>query len=112
MGRKRRKFTGSFKAQVELNALRGGRTIQEIATKHNLMPTQVSAWQKQVFEGMADVFAKGESSDERKSEFKELDATIGRLGERFFPQNAQAMSPGELRSMIQPDHPKLSLSAQ
>ena len=79
MERKRRKFTGSFKAQVELKALRGGRTIQEIATKHNLLPTQVSAWHKQVFEGMADVFAKGESSDERKSEFKELDAKIGRL---------------------------------
>jgi transposase-like protein len=46
MGRKRRKFTDSFKAQVALEALRGDRTVQEIAAKHNVLPTQVSAWKK------------------------------------------------------------------
>ena len=59
MGRKRRKFTDNFKAQVALEALRGDRTIQEIAARHNVLPTQVSAWKKQAVEGMADVFAKG-----------------------------------------------------
>jgi len=44
MGRKRRKFTENFKAQVALEALRGDRTIQKIAAKHNVLPTQVSAW--------------------------------------------------------------------
>ncbi len=44
MGRKRRKFTDNFKAQVALEALRGDRTIQEIAAKHNVLPTQVSTW--------------------------------------------------------------------
>lgn len=79
MGRKRRKFSDSFKAQVALEALRGDRTIQEIAAKHNLLPTQVSAWKKQAVEGMSDVFAKGGSSDEREAEIKELHAKIGRL---------------------------------
>ncbi len=49
------------------------------AAKHNLLPTQVSAWKKQAVEGMADVFAKGGSSDERETEIKELHAKIGRL---------------------------------
>ena len=79
MGRKRRKFTDNFKAQVALEALRGDRTIQEIAAKHNVLPTQVSTWKKQAIEGMADVFAKGGSSDERETEIKELHAKIGRL---------------------------------
>ena len=79
MGRTRRKFTDNFKAQVALEALRGDRTIQEIAAKHNVLPTQVSAWKKQAVEGMADVFAKGGSSDERETEIKELHAKIGRL---------------------------------
>ena len=44
MGRKRRKFTDNFKAQVALEALRGDRTIQEIAAKYIVLPTQVSTW--------------------------------------------------------------------
>ncbi len=51
MGRKRRKFTDNFKAQVALEALRADRTTQEIAAKHNVLPTQVSTWKKQTFEG-------------------------------------------------------------
>ena len=34
MARKRRKFTDHFKAQVALEALRGDRTVQEIAARH------------------------------------------------------------------------------
>ena len=79
MGRKRRKFTDNFKAQVALEALRGDRTIQEIAARHNVLPTQVSAWKKQAVEGMADVFAKGGGNDDREAEVKELPAKIGRL---------------------------------
>ena len=79
MGRKRRKFTDNFKAQVALEALRGDRTVQEIAARHNVLPTQVSAWKKQAVEGMADVFAKGGGNDDREAEVKELHAKIGRL---------------------------------
>ena len=39
---KRRKFSDQFKAKVALEALRGDRTIQEIAAKHRLHPTQMS----------------------------------------------------------------------
>lgn len=79
MARKRRKFTDTFKAQVAVEALRGDRTIQEIAAKHNVLPTQVSTWKKQALEGMADVFARGGGSDDREVEIKELHAKIGRL---------------------------------
>ena len=79
MARKRRKFTDNFKAQVALEALRGDRTIQEIAAKHNVLPTQVSTWKKQAVDGMADVFAKGGASTEHETEVKELHAKIGRL---------------------------------
>ncbi|MFT5775001.1 transposase [Hyphomonas sp.] len=79
MGRKRRKFTDNFKAQVALEALRGDRTIQEIAARHNVLPTQVSAWKKQAVEGTADVFAKGGGNDDREAEVNELHAKIGRL---------------------------------
>ena len=35
---KRRKFTAEFKAKVALEALRGDRTIQEIAARHQVHP--------------------------------------------------------------------------
>jgi transposase-like protein len=80
MGRKRRKFTDRFKAQVALEALRGDRTVQEIATKHGLLPTQVSAWKKQAMEGLCGVFSgKAGGAADREAEVKELHAKIGRL---------------------------------
>ena len=39
---KRRNFSDKFKAAVALEALRGEKTVQEIAVKRQLHPTQVS----------------------------------------------------------------------
>ena len=56
---KRRRFSGDFKAKVALEALRGDRTIQEIATRHKVHPNQVSQWKKQAVDGLGDVFSNG-----------------------------------------------------
>ena len=48
----RRRFTADFKARVALEALRGDRTIQEIATKHKVHPNQVSTWKRQAVDGV------------------------------------------------------------
>ena len=55
----RRRFTAEFKARVALTALRGDKTIQEIATKHKVHPNQVSAWKRQAVEGLGAVFSNG-----------------------------------------------------
>ena len=53
----RRQFTGDFKAKVALEALRGDKTIQEIAGRHKVHPNQVSTWKRQAMEGAGrDVF--------------------------------------------------------
>ena len=57
----RRRFSSDFKAKVALEALRGGKTIQEIATRHKVHPNQVSAWKQRAVEGMKEVFSKGRS---------------------------------------------------
>lgn len=44
---KRRRFNDDFKAKVALEALRGDRAIQEIATRHKVYPNQVSTWKRQ-----------------------------------------------------------------
>ena len=53
---KRRNFTSDFKAKVALEALRGDKTIQEIAAKHKVHPNQVSTWKRQAIDGLGDVF--------------------------------------------------------
>jgi transposase-like protein len=48
---KRRRFTAEFKARVALDALRGDQTIQEIATRYEVHPNQVSTWKRPAARG-------------------------------------------------------------
>ena len=78
---KRRKFSGELKAKIALEALRGDRTLQEIASKHQVHPNQVGAWKRQAIEGLAEVFSNGVERHRRdnESEVRELHAKIGEL---------------------------------
>ncbi len=55
----RRRFTADFKAKVALEALRGDKTIQEIAARHKVHPNQVSTWKRQAMDGLGAVFSNG-----------------------------------------------------
>lgn len=77
---RRRNFTDQFKAKVALEALRGDKTVQEIAARHQLHPNQVGTWKRQAIEGIADVFSVGQQRiGPTEAEVKELHAKIGRL---------------------------------
>ena len=67
--RRGRRFSGDLKAKLALEALRGDRTLQEIALKH------------QVIEGLGEVFSNGVGRRRRdhESEVRELHAKIGEL---------------------------------
>jgi len=76
---KRRNFTDQFKAKVALEALRGDKTVQEIAAKHQLHPNQVSTWKRLAIDGMADVFSGGgKPTGPSEAEVKDQHAKIGR----------------------------------
>ena len=49
--KRRRRFTADFKKRVALEALRGDRTVQAIAAKHEVHPNQVGTWKRQAVEG-------------------------------------------------------------
>jgi transposase-like protein len=76
---KGRNFTDQFKAKVALEALRGDKTVREIAAKHQLQPNQVSTWKRRAIDGMADVFSGGKQSGPAEADIKELHAKTGRL---------------------------------
>ncbi len=93
----RRRFAAEFKVKVALEALRGDRTIQEIATRHKVHPNQVSTWKRQAMDGLEEGFSNGaaRARRDRESEVHDLPAKIGQLTvERDFGQRAQAMSRG------------------
>jgi transposase-like protein len=77
----RRRFTGDFKAHIALEALRGDKTIQEIAAKHKVHPNQVSAWKRQAIDGLGQVFSNGADRErqDHHAEIRELHAKIGEL---------------------------------
>ena len=77
----RRRFTGDFKAKVALEALRGDKTIQEIATRHKVHPNQVSAWKRQAVDGLGSVFSNGpdKARMDHDDEVHDLHARIGQL---------------------------------
>ncbi len=77
----RRRFTGDLKARVALEALRGDRTVQEIAARHKVRPNQVSTWKRQTMEGLSAVFSNGteQAQRDRETELRDLHAKIGEL---------------------------------
>jgi transposase-like protein len=77
----RRRFTADFKARVALAALRGDKTIQEIAAKHKVYPNQVSAWKRQAMDGLGAVFSNGPDKVrmDHDDEVHDLHAKIGQL---------------------------------
>ena len=76
----RRRFSDKFKATVALEALRGDRTVQQIAAKHRIHPTQVTSWKRQAVDGLTGVFSdKVKKAENNEVEVKELHAKIGQL---------------------------------
>jgi len=81
MTRQRRKHSGAFKAQVALEALKGIKTINQIAADYEIHPVQVSGWKKELQERMGEVFEKPKKSDRAKDkcESERLQRKIGQL---------------------------------
>lgn len=79
--RTRRNHSGSFKAKVALAALRGDKTLTEIAQQYEVHPNQVTEWKRQLLDRAADVFEGGSGTIKADNEpdIKTLHAKIGQL---------------------------------
>ena len=58
----RRRHDATFKARVALEALKGIKTLQQIAKEFEVHPVQVSDWKKTVQERLANVFDRDAAS--------------------------------------------------
>ena len=78
---KRKQHSAAFKAQVALAAVKGDRTVNELASQDGGHPTLVHAWKKQLLAGAEEVFSNGRqaATADAEAEKAELFEQIGRL---------------------------------
>jgi len=78
--RPRRNHSSAFKAKVALAALKGDRTMSELAQQFDLHPNQIKQWKDQLLENVSGVFDAGAQQDAPPPvDVKELHAKIGQL---------------------------------
>ena len=110
--RPRRNHSPAFKAKVALAAIRGDKTLAELAQQFDVHPNQITQWRSQLLENAAGAFGATESaapSGGRESAARQdrgVDA-----GERFFRRCAHQSGFAERKAMITRNHP-LPLSRQ
>jgi transposase len=82
MARKRKSHPAAFKAQVALAALKGDKTVNELASQHQVHPTLIHAWKKQLLAGAEDLFSNGSKAaaeEDHEAVQAQLYEHIGRL---------------------------------
>jgi len=81
MARQRKQYTGAFKAKIALEAIKGQRTVQELAAGYGVHPSQITNWKKQLIAEAGDIFSEGRQRRDVAEELEkaELYQQIGKL---------------------------------
>ena len=77
--RPRRNHTPAFKAKVALAAVKGEKTLAELAQQFDVHANQITAWKGQLLEGASGVFGSEKANAAPAVDVKTLHAKIGEL---------------------------------
>lgn len=70
----RKQHNAEFKAKVALEAIKGLKTVNELASEYGVHPTQIHQWKKQVLDELPQVFSSRRAQNQKEQE--ELNATL------------------------------------
>jgi transposase-like protein len=78
---KRTQHSAQFKAKVALEALKGQRTVNELAARYGVHPAQITRWKQQLEAGVDEIFSRGQHKRAREEEAlrARLSQEIGQL---------------------------------
>ncbi len=74
MARRRRKFSSALKARLAIEAVKGHRSVSELAGEHQVHPSQITQWKKQLLDSAAALF-----SDKRQMQQKDQEELLAKL---------------------------------
>jgi transposase-like protein len=81
MKQTRKKHNAAFKAKVALAAVRGDRTIAELASAFGVHPNQIYSWKKQLLDGAVSVFEGGGAAAEGTVSEAQVDVLYRQIGQ-------------------------------
>ena len=83
MSKKRRQYSPQFKSKVAIEAIQGVKTVPELSSQHNVHPTLINQWKRQLLENASHLFESGNSSkpppEETEAQINLLYRQIGKL---------------------------------
>ena len=79
MKRPRRNHSAAFKAKVALAAVRGDKTLVELAERFEVHPNQITQWKSQLLERVVNVFGGETPAPDSAATIRALQAKIGQL---------------------------------
>ena len=104
MSKTRKQYTEEFKATVALDAMKGEKSLQELAAQYGVAASQICEWKQQLQQGAAQLFVRKNKGDKNVKKLEKKVADLEQLvGQREYELawlKKKAMSVPEWRDAI------------
>src|SRR6266571_3233503 len=115
MSTQRKRYSAEFKARVALDAVKGLKTVNELASTYGVHPTQITPWNQQLQKEVPEIFSARRAKREHDHEAfqAQLYQQIGQLkAELDWLKKKLVLPPEAKRELIEPVHPQISMARQ